>query len=444
MDRRKRLPLLMISIPAVLLLAAFTYYFPPVHTRLSWRVDELRTRIKYALNPPEAAVFVPQQLPPPAVRITQLPPTASLTPPPILPSPTPAGPTPTPTRTPTPTITPTPLPEQVTLAGVKYEHQHNRWNYCGPANLSMALTFWGWDGNRDVVGKYVKPKDKDKNVMPYELQDFVHTQTSGMEAQVRFGGEVELVKRLIAAGYPVLVEKGYYERDYTGKIGWMGHYQFVTAYDDGRGALTVQDTYIKDGKDHPVPYAEFIEGWRSFNYLFMLVYPVERGPEVMELLGSWADNNWATQHALEIAQSEALSLSGIDQFFAWFNIGTSHANLQQYFDSASAYDYAFGLYAALPDDGARPYRLLWYQTWPYWAYYYTGRYHDVINLADTTLNDTISEPVLEESFYWRALARQALGDTAGALADLQTSVRLNPNFGPGLEQLARLGVNPEN
>ena len=45
--------------------------------------------------------------------------------------------------------------------------------------------------------------------------------------------------------------------------------------------------------------------------------------------------------------------------------------------------------------------MMWYQTGPYKAYYYTNRFADVINLADTTLNDTIAEPVLEESLYWR-------------------------------------------
>jgi len=336
-------------------------------------------------------------------------------------------------------MTPTPLPETVVLSGVKYEDQHQRWNYCGPANLSMALTFWGWDGNRDVVGEYVKPEDKDKNVMPYELQDFVETQTEGLTALTRNGGEIEVIKSLIAAGFPVLAEKGYYERDYTGKLGWMGHYQFINGYDDARQAFTVQDTYIQGGKDHRLPYDEFIDGWRSFNYLFMVVYPVERGEEVQRLLGPWADPAWANNHALEKAKAEAESLDGIDQFFAWFNQGTSHANLQQYPDAATAYDQAFNLYNNLADDFQRPYRIMWYQTWPYWAYYYSGRYQDVINLANTTLIDTISEPVLEESFYWRALAREAIGDVQGAIDDLREAVRLNPNFGAGWEQLSRLG-----
>lgn len=410
------------------------YHLPPVHERLAWRLDELRTRIKYALNPPEEALFIPQggsDLPTPRVFTVMPSPSPRLTQP---------GPSSTPEPTPTPTITPTPLPESMSLAGVKYEDQHNRWNYCGPANLSMALTFWGWEGNRDVVGRYVKPEDKDKNVMPYEMQDFVETQTEGFGAVVRFGGDINLLKSLIAGGFPVVAEKGYYEYDYTGKLGWLGHYQFVTGYDEAIDTLIVQDTYVKDGKNHRISYADFIEGWRSFNYLFIVVYPIERFDEVNTLLGSYADAGWATRHALELAQSEVQVLAGIDQFFAAFNEGTSLANLQQYVDSAHAFDRAFQLYANLPDDGTRPYRIVWYQTWPYWAYYYSGRYQDVINLADTTLYETISEPVLEESFYWRALAREARGDVQGAIEDLHTAVRLNPSFTPGWEQLARLGT----
>jgi tetratricopeptide (TPR) repeat protein len=276
--------------------------------------------------------------------------------------------------------------------------------------------------------------------MPYELQDFVDTQVEGLTALIRFGGDIELIKRMVAAGFPVLTEKGYYERDYTGKMGWMGHYQFVTGYDDAKQTLTVQDTYVKDGKDHQVGYQEFMDGWRSFNNLFMIVYPRDRNDEVIRLLGDYADTTWATTHALEVAKSEAQTLSGIDQFFAWFNVGTSHVNLQQYFDAATAFDQAFSLYANLAEDASRPYRIMWYQTWPYWAYYYTGRYQDVINLANTTLEDTISEPVLEESFYWRGLAKEAIGDLQGAIDDYRQSVVLNPNFTPGIDQLNRLGV----
>jgi hypothetical protein len=101
------------------------------------------------------------------------------------------------------------------LEGIKYEHQHGRLNYCGPANFSMALTYWGWDGNRDVIGKAVKPTDKDKNVMPYELQDYITDNVSGITSVVRNGGDIEMLKRLVSAGFPVVVEKGIYELDST-------------------------------------------------------------------------------------------------------------------------------------------------------------------------------------------------------------------------------------
>lgn len=256
---------------------------------------------------------------------------------------------------------------------------------------------------------------------------------------VRHGGNIELVKGLIAAGFPVIAEKGYYEEDYTGKVAWLGHYLFTTGYDEAAEEFIVQDTWIEPGANLRVDYETYLEGWRSFNYLFMVVYPPDRETEVLALLGDWADPAMANQHALEIANQETQDLSDIDEFFAWFNKGTSHVQLLEYAEAASAYDTAFSLYAALGDENTqRPYRIMWYQTGPYWGYYYSGRYQDVVNLANTTLIDTISEPTLEESLYWRGLALEALGDTNGAIADLQESVRLNPKFDAGIFQLNRI------
>jgi len=129
-------------------------------------------------------------------------------------------------------------------------------------------------------------------------------------------------------------------------------------------------------------------------------------------------------------------------FFAWFNKGTSHVQLYEYVDAAFAYDYAFLLYADL-EDSERPWRIMWYQTGPYFAYYYAGRYQDVINLANTTLYDQmLTEPTLEESIYWRGMARLALGETGNAAEDFKQTVWINPNFAPGWEMLNTLGVTP--
>jgi len=453
MKKNKQL-LFLFAIPAGVLLMVLLYQVPLVHSRLSPRLDSLVARVKYALNPPDEAIFIPGEGSNPAAHFdtqtpipTPLPPTPTPTLPPDIP-------TPTPDPTSTPTVTPSPLPDSVILDGVVYVDQHSRWNYCGPANLTMALKFWGWPGNRDDVARVVKPGIQDptlefiqqgrwdKNVMPYEMADFVIEETE-FHVVVRMGGELDRVKRLIAGGFPVLIEKGYYEADYTGKVAWLGHYLFTTGYDEVAQEFIVQDAYLKPGKDMRVDYETYLEGWRSFDYLFMVVYPPEREGEVFELLGSWADPTWANQHALEVAELEVQTMTGNDLFFAWFNKGSSHVKLQQYIDAAFAYDQAFSVYAQLGDDDTqRPYRIMWYQTGPYWAYYYAGRYQDVINLANTTLFETISEPTLEESIYWRGQAYLALGQTNDAIADFRETVRLNPNFAPGWAALEQLGVGP--
>jgi hypothetical protein len=428
---RKNL-LVLLAIPVLALLAILIYNLPPVHDRLAWRVDNLRTSIKYSLNPPEEVVFIPggQGTAGPGTQIPTESPSPTTTP-----TPTQAGPTSTPAPSLTPTATSTPLPATFKLDGVHYEDQHGRLNYCGPSNLSMALTFWGWDGNRDVVGQAIKPGIDDKNVMPYEMQDFIASHTD-LDSIERVGGDIELVKDLVANGFPVILEKGTFLTDLAGDYSWMGHYQLVTGYDDEQQILIVQDTYV--GADHEMSYADINQGWRAFDYLYLVPYPPEKEAEVMAILGPRADETYSAQLAAQRASDEIYSAEDSSSlYFAWFNRGTSLMMLQDYAGAAAAYDEAFAnTYPTIPEQD-RPWRMMWYQTGPYWAYYYTGRYYDVINLATTTL-DAMSKPVLEESFYWRALAREALGDTPGATADLQQAVRLNPNFTAGETQLARL------
>jgi len=63
----------------------------------------------------------------------------------------------------------------------------------------------------------------------------------------------------------------------------------------------------------------------------------------------------------------------VDQFFAFYNYGSNLVSLRDFAGAAKAYDTAFALYDSLPEDmSIRPYRILWYQTGPYFAYYYTG------------------------------------------------------------------------
>jgi len=442
-------------IPLAIALAVGVYYLPPVHSRLAWRVNDLRTSIIYYFNPPSEAVFQPSGETALTIETAILTARAELmqTLTPLVTS------TPTPGPTPSPTITTTPLPASVILPGVIYVDQHERWNYCGPANLTMALNFWGWAGNRDDVARAVKPgngnpresfiqqSESDKNVMPYELVDFANEETE-YRALLRNGGDLSLVKRMLAAGFPILIEKGYYKEVKT-NADWLGHYLFTTGYDDARGGFIVQDAYLRDenlkpiGKDMLVNYADYQTGWREFNYLFVVVYPADRQNDVFNLLGAWADEKWASQHALDLAEKDIQTLTGNDLFFAWYNKGSSHVALQQYVDAALAYDQAFSTYETWNlQKGDRPYRILWYQTGPYFAYYYSARYADVISLANTTLNDTIAKPTLEESLLWRGRAYYMSGNTQAAVDDYRAALKVHINWVPAVQALQDLGLQP--
>lgn len=416
---------LILGFPVFIVALVGIYSLPPVNERLAWRVASLQADIVYTLNPPEEAVFLPEEQPNGSAQAEVQGVTATPTDVESQPESTDE-----PLSTVSPTLMPTALPTAANLEGVV--HQYQKWNNCGPATLSMALSFWGWEGTQYDTAMYLKPNPGDVNVMPFEMTGYVEDLTE-MRAVIRVGGELELLKKMVANGYPVIVEKG---TEYTD--GWVGHYALVTGYDDSREMFATQDSLV--GFEFEVPYELLFNNWRVFNYTFIILYPSENEEEVMALLGTWEDEAWAVEHALEMAARDIQAEEGRPLYFAWFNKGSNHVLRGEYEQAAFAYDIAFVLYSQLPVD-ERPWRMMWYQTGPYEAYYQAGRYNDVINLANTTLWAAARE-VMEESYYWRGMAKEALGDIVGARSDYRKSVDMNPNFGVGIEALGRLeGIN---
>ena len=88
--------------------------------------------------------------------------------------------------------------------------------------------------------------------------------------------------------------------------------------------------------------------------------------------------------------------------------------------------------------------MTWYQTGPYFAYYYSARYQDVINLANTTLKDTASktERTLEESLLWRGRAYYLAGNPKAAVDDYRAALRIHANWAPAVQALQELGLQP--
>jgi len=305
------------------------------------------------------------------------------------------------------------------------------WSSSGPIAVASVLQYWGWKGDLNRLVEALKPNPQDENVMPYELVNYVEDGL-GFSALFRMGGDIPTLKRLAQQGFPVIIERG---ATLPENQGWIGRYQVFLGYDDQKRALVVQVNFPEEGASLISDYS-FERDWRSFNFAFLVIYPPEKKALLMKTLGQYAGEDDSARIAAQKASNDIFATDGVDRFFAWFNRGTSLSELDDFGGAAKAYDEAFALYEQFPEN-QRPWRVLWYQTRPYWAYFYTARYQDLIDLATATLKLSDGS-VLEESYYWRALAREALGDKAGAIADLQQAVKLNPHFQVGWDQLYRL------
>lgn len=347
---------------------------------------------------------------------------------------------PTPTWAPAaiPSSTAPPLPPYGRIDGLPIIPQ--KFNNCGPTNLTLVLNYYGATVDQFDVAAVIRPTYEDRNVSPEEMVSYVREQT-GLAASAHVGGDIDLLRRLVDAGFPVIIEKGL-EPDET--IGWMGHYLTVYGYDDITQHLYVRDTYLGPWKgDGLAAYRDTERYWAQFNNVFIVVYPLERSGELAALLGPGYEGavmwNAAAGRARESLAYEP------DNAFAWFNLGASLTALarQQGNDESIEGDGA-GLYeaAAAAFDQARllglPARMLWYQFAPYEAYLAAGRPADVLALAEATFASQGGRSV-EETYLYQGHALRALGDEPAARAAYDRAAALNPTSPVGLAARAALG-----
>jgi hypothetical protein len=351
---------------------------------------------------------------------TPTPPAAELTAAPTL---APDTPTPEVTNTPAPTPTPMPLPERVVLEGMGVVKQS--FNNCGPANLTQVLNWYGSPTTQEDVAAYLKPNPEDRNVSPWQISDYVNEQMPGFKAITRSGGDLEMIKRFLAAGFPVVIEKGYELPD----SGWWGHYLTVYGYDDALQELYSQDTYLGpfDGSGRTDLYRDFLPFWQQFNNTFYVVYLPDQEETVKALLGEEMFDDFKMWQKVA-ATAEQETKERPDDVFSWYNLGTALTRMgglsgeQQYYQGgAQAFDKAREL--------GLPPRMLWYQFEPYLAYLRSDRYQDVIDLANATL-ETQGGRNVEETFWYMGHAQAYLGDVNGAIASYQQSLAVNENFYP--------------
>lgn len=401
---------LLIGTILIALLVTGIYQIPSVKFNLEWRIDA-------AVGIVRGWIFPHDVLPTPSGA------TAITAPPTSIPSPTSdmlqsdSNPNPAPTSI--------PLPESVMLPSPEWEKQD--WNNCGPATLAIALRYFGWEGDQFEISDLVKPDRGDKNVNIEEMIYFVRTRAGWLEADFRVGGTIETLKRFLAMGYPVVVEKGYVIVSDGPDDGWAGHYMLLTGYDDSRQVFVGQDSFI--GPDREITYTDLEEAWKAFNHVFMYVYPVSDPAPLESILGPDFDVDVNRERALARAQRE-IELDPEDEF-SWFNLGSNLVYFERYIEAADAYDTALIL--------GLPWRFTRYQFGPYIAYFHSGRTEDVIALTEATLQRTAKA---EEARLWQGWAYYRLGDVGAAIEDFRTALIINANYLDAHYALEYLGVGP--
>jgi tetratricopeptide (TPR) repeat protein len=390
----------------LIILAFLIYLIPWVKLRVDWRVDNAQTYVRSLLQPagalPAPEVNVAQGAVAPSA-FTALPPTA------------------------TPQASPTPLPASVQLPAPAYQAQTP--NNCGPATLALYLRFYGWDGTQADISDQVKPVTADRNVNPDELLYYTHNWTGWLQSIFRVGGNVDLIKQFLAAGIPVMVEKGNLIMiDYLfNDDHWSGHYALVTGYDDASQNFTMQDSY--EGPDQKISYTKFDEYWQQFNRVFLLIYLPDQEETVKTILGDSWDVDANRQLALETAQVE--TQADPQNPYAWFNLGMNQDYFEQYGAAAVSFDRAreIGL----------PMRMLRYQFGAFHAYFNAGRLDDLDQLVAYGLEIT---PNSEETLLWKGWSLYKRGDTNGAIEQFRLAEKENPNSSQVALALSFAQANP--
>jgi tetratricopeptide (TPR) repeat protein len=372
---------------------------PAIQDRWLWRWERLRVYAQGILDPVEPP---PTPLPQPAIAVTRHPTPAQT-------SNLPQAPQLSPTSTPTPFD----LPLTVTLPAPRWERQDI--NNCGPAALAMYLRYYGWEGDQFDIAELVKPQRDDRNVNVDELAFYVRTRAGWLNIEYRVGGDLALLKRLLAAGFPVLIEESFYFESpfYPNDDLWAAHYNLLTGYDDSTETFISQNSYY--GANLKVSYANLQKDWQTFNYLYILVFRPDQAQTIRELLGEDWDIEVNRQKALELAQNESQTDS--QNAFAWFNLGTNLVYFERYPEAALAYDQArqIGL----------PQRMYRYQFGPFLAYFHTGRIDDLLAIVEYALKRT---PNSEEALLWRGWAHYRQGKIQEAVADFRAALEQNPAY----------------
>ena len=299
-------------------------------------------------------------------------------------------------------------------------------NRCSAAAFTIQLSAYAeFTGQYHDVMVRLNPNFEDVSVRIEEMAQFAAEY--GLKGVVRRGGTIDMMKRLIASGFPVLIENAYYEGG-GGFKDWMSHNRVLVGYDDAAGVFIIMDSLLGDGTDKlgiRMKYEDIDARWRDFNRDYLVLYRPDQEVAAQAVLGPHWDPLFNAQWVLQQADDD--TTAGRVDSFTTYNRGWAYLQLGRYEEAAAAFDQAQAT--------GLPWRFFWYDFSVFEAYLKVGRYDDAVLLAQRTLAST---KAVEEIYYYAALAYLGQGNVDRAKANLEAAIYRNQYFTEAKNKLAEL------
>lgn len=297
-------------------------------------------------------------------------------------------------------------------------HIFQTFNNCGPASLSMALSYYGLNVSQQKLGRQLRPWQNpqgindDKSVTLDEMAE--KSKEYGFIPYHRPNGNAETIKFFLANDMPVIT------RTTTKENEDIGHYRIVKGYDDTTGEF-IQDDSLQ-GKNLKFSYDAFNKIWKKFNYEYLVLVPKDKLKIAKVILSEDKDVKASWAKAAENARKELTN--NPDDIYALFNLSVALYNTGDYQGSVTEYEKV---------ENRLPFRTLWYQIEPIQAYLEKSNYDKVFSITDQIFsNQNLAN---SEAYILRGKSYLKQGNIDAARQEFEKAVYYNQNLKSAQEAL---------
>lgn len=290
-------------------------------------------------------------------------------------------------------------------------HTFQSFNNCGPASLSMTLSYFGINISQQELGQQLRPyqipggDNDDKSVTLEELAE--KSKEYGLIPFHRPNGNTDLIKLFITYDIPVLT------RTWTKQNEDIGHYRVVKGYDETTREF-IQDDSLQ-GKNLRYSFDSFNELWEKFNFEYLVLVPEEKKEIAEAILGEDSDPKTAWQNAVKLSEQQLEK--NPDDIYARFNLSVALYNAGEYQKSVEEFEKV---------ESRLPFRTLWYQIEPIEAYFELGNYQRVFEITERVLN--YHNRAFSELYFLRGQIYLKQEDKESTKSEFDKAVFYNNNF----------------